>query len=1067
MIFRISLAVLIVLSLGVVGTLTYLSVYADITAPSPTPVAPQAVVIEAEALAQAEAALQAAVKQEQPDSPALALNQTQISAPHFSQDAAWAFAWLTPLDPDTGHPLPIEPGLALMEQIKGSWQVTLPSQPEWIDALLRAPADLVSEELKAEWRQIAMAAPGIQAMPMPSAALHGYRLPYAGGETMRVTQTVGHDRYTPSGSAHFSFDFAKPGYPSSMFNVHAAKAGVVTRVRWTQTNGSEDSPGNYVVLEDTTTTPTTYMLYLHLAQDSIPAELRIIGAQVQRGQFLGIADDTGVSSGNHLHFMVHTNAASYWGTAVDITFEDVSINGGRPRIATDKTYCKSSDVCDTFQTDYVSGNYYSTDSTPPTGAFTSVETGDSLVSPIVRLQGWALDEGSGLASASILARLNGSWQVIAGPFNQAMFTYDWDVCAAGVAQGPVDVALQLRDRANNTTPGLPGLTHLANNVVCPPPAPLCTPGPNQVAIFTEKDALGACALLNTGSLNLAALTEIGDNRVSSIVLGANLQATLYQDANQSGRAETFINSDYNLADNRIGKNSVSSIKVQTRGATPATPIVIFPSDGAVYTVRDPLRLSWNDGGGGVEFQARLRQGEATLQTTAWDEAVSWNLAALPAGTYTWQVRARQGSAESSWSAPRNLSIESAPPPPTPAINAPYTTNMDNSAPGWEGAGGWALTSAYNHTSGGGSAWQYTPAASGYNTGGPNLGVLTSPPVRLPAGSAYSLRFWELYETESAYAWYDQRWVQFAVDGGPFIDIVQLSDDPPNYWLQSPAYSLAAYAGKTVQVRFLFATLDAADNAHLGWFIDDITIGPETPPSCPGDSDNSPTQAGALTPGAAAQGVICPSGDIDYYVFQAEAGQTIGAWIEAAVNASPLDSILTLLDSDGGSPLIKNDDQVQYERPDSWLVYRVARSGTYYLKVNAWNHPSAGSPSHTYSLHLAQDATRPLGIFINPSSPLVSLPLTVRVQAQDAGSGIAFVRFLWHSSDWQGSDWQTLAEDWNSQDGWSAVINPIGQTSLAGGAIYVKIYDWAGNQMGLGQWNFTSPSLFLPVVIKGR
>ena len=61
---------------------------------------------------------------------------------------------------------------------------------------------------------------------------------------------------------------------------------------------------------------------------------------MRRGQFIGIADDTGVSSGNHLHFMVHTNPSSYWGTSVDITFEDVAINGGRPRIQSDLPYCK-------------------------------------------------------------------------------------------------------------------------------------------------------------------------------------------------------------------------------------------------------------------------------------------------------------------------------------------------------------------------------------------------------------------------------------------------------------------------------------------------------------------------------------------------------------------------------------------------------------------------------------------------------------------------------------------------------------------------------------------------------
>jgi hypothetical protein len=309
-------------------------------------------------------------------------------------------------------------------------------------------------------------------------------------------------------------------------------------------------------------------------------------------------------------------------------------------------------------------------------------------------------------------------------------------------------------------------------------------------------------------------------------------------------------------------------------------------------------------------------------------------------------------------------------------------------------------------------------------------------------------------------------VQISADGGPFTDLAQLSDDPANFWLKSVSYSLAAYAGKTVQVRFLFASLDAADNAHKGWVIDDFAISSQSPAACPADGDNTPAQANSLTSGASAIGAICP-GDVDYYVFQAQAGQNIGAWIEAAVNGSPLDSMLTLYDSDGRSVIEKNDDQVQYERPDSWIAYRITRTGTYYVKVAAWDHPSAGSASHTYTLHLAQEAITPLGLFITPAGTAAAAPITLRVQAQDAGSGVAFVRFLWHSADWQGSDWVTLGEDWNGQDGWSYLLNPAGQSNLAGGAIYVKIYDWAGNQTGVGVWNLTSPNLFLPVVIKGR
>ena len=129
-----------------------------------------------------------------------------------------------------------------------------------------------------------------------------------------------------------------------MYRLHASKAGTVWRTRWDAPNGDDSDMGNYIVLKDTSTTPTTYQLYLHLAQDSIPLELRAEGAYVAQGDFIGIADDTGKSTGHHLHFHVHTNPDSYWGTSVDITFDDVDINGGRPPLISTSSNVMSTEV---------------------------------------------------------------------------------------------------------------------------------------------------------------------------------------------------------------------------------------------------------------------------------------------------------------------------------------------------------------------------------------------------------------------------------------------------------------------------------------------------------------------------------------------------------------------------------------------------------------------------------------------------------------------------------------------------------------------------------------------------
>jgi murein DD-endopeptidase MepM/ murein hydrolase activator NlpD len=101
---------------------------------------------------------------------------------------------------------------------------------------------------------------------------------------------------------------------------------------------------NSITLEDRSTETWTYQIYLHLAYNSIPIELKQVGVAVNQGQFIGNVDDTGYSTGHHVHFMVvakdtlyKTSSGYYFGRAEDITFRDVFINwdeatqGGRPR----------------------------------------------------------------------------------------------------------------------------------------------------------------------------------------------------------------------------------------------------------------------------------------------------------------------------------------------------------------------------------------------------------------------------------------------------------------------------------------------------------------------------------------------------------------------------------------------------------------------------------------------------------------------------------------------------------------------------------------------------------------
>lgn len=996
--------------------------------------------------------------------PALLLFDVQIDHINYANDTKWATAWITPLDPETRQLIPTEPGLVIARQVSGEWQVTLPFDPQWVDLVNEVPDDLISQDEKASWKEIANSS----LIEAPLAPISGYHLPWKAGEAKALTQSVGHDYYTPSGSAHFAFDFASIGYPSSMFDLYAAKPGRVSRAVWHHPNGDE-SYANYLVLEDTTTSPVTYQLYLHLAQESIPIEFRTIGAYVQQGQFIGMADDTGISSGNHLHFHVHTYPYSYWGVSVDITFSEVAINGGRPRILSDLPYCLPTDVCTQTQTIYVSANYTTPDHQAPTGSIITPTQGSTQSSQTILLSGWGTDDASGLAKAQFLAMFNNGWQTIGPLFTVSPFSFTWDVCAAQVPDGPVALALQLEDYAFNKTSPLYSLTHFTKNFTCPTPPSSCAPTTNQVALFAKPDYQGKCVILNAGTFNTpSAFGVVEDNNAESILVGSNIKTTLFSESGLLGRSDTFSVNDANLADNRVGANTVSSLLVQARSASPGVPLEVWPESGSSFETGASLSLTWRDTGGTASFQVRLVGPSQTI-TSTWQTETSWFLSPMIPGTYTWQIRGSYDTFLSSWSTGRSFQVltegQLSVAQETP-LGVPYTETFEDGDLGWTDNNTWELVNGTNHTIAGLYSFQYKPGSSNnYDTGGPNAGYLTSPSISLPDSGQYFLRFWYLYTTESPEINWDQRWVQISVNNEPFTNFLQLSDDPMNYWLQSPAISLSAYAGQTIRVRFYFVSLDNVQNSFLGWLVDDISITSATPPNCL-DADNSYLQATQLSYNSIAGSSICPGGDIDYYKFQGIQGDHIGIHIDAQSLGSPLDSFVYLVDSDGRSVLAENDDMVLAERTDSIITYRLNRTGTYFIKVRAWDHPSSGGPEYLYNIHLDRDNDDPVAFFTFPLEgrflPAGKIMLTV--SASDPTTEISHVRFFWHSSDWFSPTWIGVEDDWNGNDGWNYLFDTRSMPYQNNIAFYAQVFDWAENWLGTGVWNLKVPSMFFPFIL---
>ena len=584
-------------------------------------------------------------------------NSLELQNPQRSQDEQWGLAWLVLTDPQSHQPLPAEPALALAYNSGAGWEAALPGEPNWRTWLTSLPSDLLSPENQAAWlaldQKVALAQSTLLETP-----LRGYKLPWRAGQTVNVSRSVAHDADITSGNAHFAFDFY---ISKTMFDIHAARSGRVFMYRDDVPN-DEHSAVNYLVLEDISTSPTTYQLYLHLAQNSIPSALKSVGAPVTQGQFIGIADNTGQSTGHHLHFQVQSLPYwTYWGISLDVVFDEVAINGGRPRVSWDAPYCRSTDVCTSFQNSYVSANIPPTDLGAPWGDLLTPANGVAISTPTLSVSGWAADAETGLASIQLIANWSGSWVPLGPPTTTSPVKYEWDWCSDGIPDGPISLALEIRDEEGNLGPELAGLRHVLKNDACPSAPPACQPSPEQVALFNEPDYQGACIVLGIGTHGATALAALGDNQAESLQVGNQVYVTLYRNSDFSGRSATFPtfgatgNGDSNLSDDRLGADQLSSLRVTRRSSAPSAPVLLWPADTASFPAGASLSLVAQDNGGGIEF---LLDFNGALQT--WQSAPVFVLPISDPGDYRWRVKARNIAGESPWSAYFWLTISSLP-----------------------------------------------------------------------------------------------------------------------------------------------------------------------------------------------------------------------------------------------------------------------------------------------------------------------------------------------------------------------------------------------------------------------
>ncbi|MGB9873219.1 MAG: peptidoglycan DD-metalloendopeptidase family protein, partial [Anaerolineae bacterium] len=418
-----------------------------------------------------------------------------------------------------------------------------------------------------------------------------------------------------------------------------------------------------------------YSWYVHLAYSSVPVS---VGDVIGFGTKVGTEDSTGYACGVHLHYMASTGHTSWtdpndpnkapWATGITaVDFAEVSWAGL------------------TVGQGYISQNGGGSDTTDPDGDITSPSEGATISSRTVHLAGWAQDNagGSGFNHAHFTAYYNGSWRQVGPDFTSSPFGFDWDMCDAGVPDGPVTIGLDIWDNAGNEANSPHGVRHFTKNYNCSPP-PSCNPNADQVALYANTGYGGSCVTLGVGDYpNPGYLGSLGNDNAESIKVGSNVQAILYEHDNYQGRSETFTGDDSNLGDNYIGANVVSSVKVQWRAQPPAAPTLQSPANGTTFNEGQGINLSWSATGN--EYYGEAWGGPGGTLTFGWQSGTSKDIGSQWAGyTYSWHVKARNGAGESGWSstwtftvkpaAPSNLSAQTA---SCNQVNLYWTDNSGN------------------------------------------------------------------------------------------------------------------------------------------------------------------------------------------------------------------------------------------------------------------------------------------------------------------------------------------------------------------------------------------------------
>jgi murein DD-endopeptidase MepM/ murein hydrolase activator NlpD len=444
----------------------------------------------------------------------------ELDTAFLTPDGKIAVLWIALRD-DSGRLLATEPGFSIAHLSEDGWQVLLPGEPGWEEALTSLPEGMLPLELEP--------APGNITLDSTAslASLTGYYLPYAAGTARWLEGSISHFQSIPELGypscsevyCRYAYDFTDSWH----FPLLASKNGTVFAARDSCFDGDPNCT-NYMVLYNAS--DQAYQIYLHLAHNTIPSAITP-GSTVLRGQYIGDSDDTGYSTSQHVHFMVANSiwmgsSGYYWGQSIDIRFADVAINNGIPRTCYEVTHFPiyngaidclgdKSDPRNLANDWYVSGNV---GAYPPTGSLSRPLPGAVVGignSPLIDVSATASDDVR-VTAVSLVANLDNQWVEIGPKITQPTQpgVYDWDVdlCAATGHNGSLDVALRIWDYEGNVSQALNPRTIQVDHA-CPPPTSELKPAKtfDSTAVHLSWDATSAGA--GFGSFDLQWRSEPG------------------------------------------------------------------------------------------------------------------------------------------------------------------------------------------------------------------------------------------------------------------------------------------------------------------------------------------------------------------------------------------------------------------------------------------------------------------------------------------------------------------------------------------------------------------------------